>query len=464
MFTAIRLQNFKSYDDSDWIDLRPLTFMVGPNNAGKSTILHAILLFKQTLQDRSTDVPLVTAGQFVELGTFKDMLRSDASTRKRDLKISVRVDDLGGEEYFAPSSARKREGQSTPFATQLEVAFRFNSKRRKIELQSARFSRDGEISVDYSRTGGKRNISSVSERVRKHLAVHCLHFLPVLRPTGPAPRSSKLTRQVMDLYYFSRLQANQWQDIFKKVSHVDPLRLPIPWYVLQGRMPSSDIGAGGEHLLRLLASPEKFDRSKQTLATMVDHWISERFNMLKHLHLRDVDELGVMKSLVGDEVGGPKNINLAGMGEGISQLLPIVAQTISTGRNECLLVEQPEIHLHPAAQADLGDLFVDSLKGSTGKQFIIETHSEHLLLRVRRRIAEGALDPKKVAILFVEKRKGGSNVRLVELSGNGHFEDWPDGFFEEGYREALALAKASAKRNKKAPPKKARKKTKSKKK
>lgn len=464
MFTAIRLQNFKSYSDSDWIDLRPLTFIVGPNNAGKSSILHAILLFKQTLQDRSTSAPLVTTGPFVELGAFKDILRSDATKGLRDMTISVRVPDLGHEAIGILEPGRKSKEQRIPLATQLSVAFRFNSTRKEIEIRSARFSKDEETILNFSRSRGKLQLPDVPEQVRRHLEVTFRHFLPVLQPTGKRPKSIKLMRQILNLTMLSNVQAYEWQNLFEKVRHVAPLRLPIPWYGIQGRIPSSDIGEGGEHLLRLLAQPEKLNTNKKTLAELVNEWISERFNMLQRLHLRDVDDLGVVKSLVGDEVGGPKDINVAAMGEGISQLLPIIARTISTGSDECLLVEQPEIHLHPAAQADIGDLFVDSLKESTRRQFIIETHSEHLLLRVRRRIAEGKLDPKNVAILFVEKRKGGSNVRLVELSGNGHFEDWPDGFFEEGYREALALAKASAKRNKKAPPKKARKKTKSKKK
>jgi predicted ATPase len=134
------------------------------------------------------------------------------------------------------------------------------------------------------------------------------------------------------------------------------------------------------------------------------------------------------------------------MGEGISQLLPIVAGVVATPAGECLVVEQPEVHLHPAAQADLADLFVRNLRDGSARQFLIETHSEHLLLRLRRRVAEGDILPEDVMILLVERTRGSSRVRALELNETGHFESWPAGFFEEGYAEALGLAEAAAKR------------------
>jgi predicted ATPase len=134
------------------------------------------------------------------------------------------------------------------------------------------------------------------------------------------------------------------------------------------------------------------------------------------------------------------------MGEGVSQLLPIVAGVVATPAGECLVVEQPEIHLHPAAQADLADLFIKNLDASGEKQFVIESHSEHLLLRLRRRVAEGRISPSKIGVLIVDRSRGNSHVRALELTDRGHFEDWPSGFFEEGYEEALKLAHAAARK------------------
>jgi len=128
------------------------------------------------------------------------------------------------------------------------------------------------------------------------------------------------------------------------------------------------------------------------------------------------------------------------MGSGLSQLVPVIVQTIITPKTGCVLIEQPEIHLHPAAQAVLGDLFVKYAKNN--KQIIVETHSEHLLLRVRRRVAEGKISPDLVSIFFVDKSKNETRIRKLNLKKDGHFKSWPAGFFEGGYRDAVALAMA----------------------
>jgi predicted ATPase len=188
------------------------------------------------------------------------------------------------------------------------------------------------------------------------------------------------------------------------------------------------------------------------LLELVNGWMTERFEMLSKMRFEKLDPEGNVRRLVGDERQGLKGINIADMGEGVSQLLPIVASVLSARNETCLLVEQPEIHLHPAAQATLGDLFVENVGKEHRRQFIVETHSEHLLLRVRRRVAERRIDPKDVGVLLVERGRIQPSVKLLELNGEGSFLEWPKGFFEEGYRESLSLAQATAKRRRKGRP------------
>jgi predicted ATPase len=208
-------------------------------------------------------------------------------------------------------------------------------------------------------------------------------------------------------------------------------------------MAASELGPGGENLLRVLGSSEKYGVGRRTLVQLLRPWLSERFRMVKNLDLVDLAEGGTIRSLVADEMAGFKGINVAAMGEGLSQIMTTMAGVLMSSSGECLLIEQPEIHLHPAAQADLGDLFIETVETNKA-QVIVETHSEHLLLRIRRRVAEGKIRPEQLAILYVEKVKGESRVRHLELNGRGHFDEWPEGFFEEGYREALAIAEASS--------------------
>ena len=138
--------------------------------------------------------------------------------------------------------------------------------------------------------------------------------------------------------------------------------------------------------------------------------------------------------------------SLRDVGFGISQVLPVVVQS-RLSENKTLLIEQPEVHLHPAHQAELGDLFIRSAK-EQGNTLLLETHSEHLLLRIMRRMRETstgtlpegaiAVRPEDVMVLFVESDGSQSIVREMPLDERGELvKAWPGGFFEEGLREIL---------------------------
>ncbi len=146
---------------------------------------------------------------------------------------------------------------------------------------------------------------------------------------------------------------------------------------------------------------------------------------------------------------GNTTVNLVEGGEGMQYLLPVVVQQLGCqlrDRGPFLhLIEEPELHLHAAAHAALGDLFLDTAKTRRG-QVIVETHSENLLLRIRRRIAEGVVDPDLVAVYWVENQRDQSNVRRIEIMPDGEVDWWPEGVFSEGYKEVRAMRFAARNR------------------
>ena len=131
------------------------------------------------------------------------------------------------------------------------------------------------------------------------------------------------------------------------------------------------------------------------------------------------------------------------VGIGVSQVLPVLVSAYAS-HEKIIAIEQPEIHLHPALQAELGDLFITSALGGNNNTYLLETHSEHLILRILRRIRatyrgtnEGLpITSKDVAVLFVTADKKGSRVVNIPITEEGDFEtDWPEGFFEEREKE-----------------------------
>ncbi|MEO7317540.1 MAG: DUF3696 domain-containing protein, partial [Chthoniobacteraceae bacterium] len=137
------------------------------------------------------------------------------------------------------------------------------------------------------------------------------------------------------------------------------------------------------------------------------------------------------------------------VGIGVSQVLPILVSAVAS-KNMLIAMEQPELHLHPALQAELGDVFIESALGENKNTFLIETHSEHLILRLLRRIRETAagelptgkmpLRPEDIAVLYVKPGAEGSEVIALPVNAEGDFDaPWPDGFFAERAKELFSL-------------------------
>ncbi len=133
------------------------------------------------------------------------------------------------------------------------------------------------------------------------------------------------------------------------------------------------------------------------------------------------------------------------VGIGVSQVLPVLVSAYASG-DKLIAIEQPEIHLHPKLQAELGDVFLESALGEAGNRFLIETHSEHLILRILRRIRETsdgeplggktAVYPEHVAVLYIQPGPDGAEIVHLPITPDGDFEHpWPDGFFDEREEE-----------------------------
>ena len=139
------------------------------------------------------------------------------------------------------------------------------------------------------------------------------------------------------------------------------------------------------------------------------------------------------------------NVRLVQSGRGLSHVLPVVVMALTARKAGpgVDIIEHPEAELHPAAHADVAELLIDNLAGSK-RPMIIETHSEMVLLRARRWIAEGRLPAKSVLIYWVrEEPKRGSILHKITINESGEVDNWPDGVFIEDYEEIMAIRRAN---------------------
>ena len=155
--------------------------------------------------------------------------------------------------------------------------------------------------------------------------------------------------------------------------------------------------------------------------------------------LSDIDELNLI------DRRNETIVSHRDVGIGVSQVLPVLVSAYAS-RNQIIAIEQPEIHLHPALQSDLGDVFIESALGENKNTFIIETHSEHLMLRILRRVRETSesefpeglppISPNQLSVLYVQPRKDGAEIIHIPVTEDGEFgRPWPQGFFAERSRE-----------------------------
>lgn len=144
-------------------------------------------------------------------------------------------------------------------------------------------------------------------------------------------------------------------------------------------------------------------------------------------------------------------VKITDVGFGISQVLPVLVEAFYCPPGSIVWMEQPEIHLHPQVQAELADVFISAIKArENGKerkvQMIVESHSEHFLTRLQRRIAEGEISPKDVAVYFCKRSGNATELEPLRINLFGDIENWPEHFFGDEMADLTARTVAAARR------------------
>ena len=221
-----------------------------------------------------------------------------------------------------------------------------------------------------------------------------------------------------------------WMDTRRSIvgtTHVGPARqIPARQGSAHGRQ-SPTVGSDGQYLEDVLLSNNQ--QSSSALVSHVNFWLSE-LNINHEIRAKTYNSDRTAGVITVKDIATRATGTLRDVGFGVSQILPVITELMMPGTGP-VLIEQPELHLHPDAQSRLARALNEARQR---RQVIVETHSEHLLLALQNLVQTGNAKPEDVCVLKVSKNKTGSRVRRMEFGDDGNFlEPWLDGFFPDRY-------------------------------
>ncbi|MBT0992971.1 AAA family ATPase [Cellulomonas sp. DKR-3] len=433
MITEVFVQEFKGFS-RERLELRPLTILIGENNSGKSSFLAAIRLLAQTVQSPDPSVPILLNGPFGEYGSFRDVVHGNH--RGRPFRLGVTV----------PQYRRDVERAANDASVTFEAEFKYRVQRREVLVREAKYmtgskpilsvGRTKDLERNYINGVGGRTFTA-SGRTESLGMLRMANFLPTTSPIAPSTPTelSDAIRKHQDEIRRSYLAVRR---ALFAVDVLGAMRQPPQRTYLHSGSVGRRVGLAGENLGGLIALADSARRSRHNYMAGVREWLrsSGVAADVNLVWLSDRD----FEIVVTHPVSGETE-NLADVGRGTSQVLPVLLGGYRLEPGDTFLVEEPEIHLHPRAQAALGDYFLDLYQ--RGVQAVVETHSEYLILRLQQHVAAGQIDPGNVIFYYVSSTSSGKQVRRIPLDENAVFDQVvPGGFFPQRREESLKLVRA----------------------
>lgn len=451
MLTRLRFRNFKAWPDSGDIRLAPLTVLFGTNSAGKTSIPQLLLMMKQTAAapDRQQPLQLGDSRSLVELGSYRDIVhRHDVS---RHLEIELAWAPAAPVEITDPLSDNRYAGSEVRFS--VDIA---GDRRHQPAVQSLR----------YDLAGPAGTVAHVAMRRRDGHRTFELTAAPytlVPRPgrTRPLPPPLKfygfpdeVTAAYENAAFTSDLVLALEQQL-NAIHYVGPLRdYPSRLYLWSGEVPEH-VGTKGEKAVEAILAGQgrKFGMKpddKKTLAQVVAGRL-RAMGLIRDFRLSRLGRHRREYEVLVNTGAGLPDVKLTDVGFGVSQVLPVVVESFYVPPRSTVIFEQPEIHLHPRVQAELADLFIDAVRARENGvprhcQFIVESHSEHFLRRLQRRIAEEAISEEETALYFVHTRQDHARLEPLDVDRFGNIRNWPAGFFGDEMEDLVARTRAQTRR------------------
>ena len=426
MITHIRVKNFKSWQDSGEVKLAPLTGFFGTNSSGKSSLLQMLLLLKQTVEHSDNGEVLFFGSEnsLVNLGNFHEVIHGHQSGNELYLGVKCKL--------------------SHSFPTLLTIPpqvihFAFDTIIQEDEGNPILKGFQYRSLSDDTKIIWQDNILFIGNHQNRIRIQNC-YGRPLLENTN-VPKILKAFSSV-------------FEELFSHVYYLGPTRVdPRRRYNWSGDHPRHIRQWGNQTIDALLSARVRklktlHEEEEIPIEERVSYWLQEM--ELAHSFSLDWTSQGSKEYEVRiQKTPSSPPVTLVDMGYGLSQFLPILVLCYYAPEGSTMILEQPGIHLHPKVQSQLADLLIEVIS-ERKLQILVESHSEHLLNRLQRRIAEEKISIDKTALYFCRNDEGFSIIEKLEMDEFGNIANWPPNFFGDEMGDLFAMTEAQRERQKRA--------------
>jgi predicted ATPase len=436
MLTRLKIENFKAWKNTGEIRLAPLTVIFGANSAGKSSLGHLLLALKQTVlsADRKRPLHLGDENSLIELGTFAECIHNHDLEKSLSFglgwKLASRLD------VRDPLTGGKFTGDELKLDVSMLADKNEQPRISQLSYQLLN-KQDPILRVEYQRDSrDKWALNSEQYKLVRNTG----RVWPLEDPDKFYRITDQSRARFQNADFLSDF-ALQLEAALAGVYYLGPLRdHPKRIYSWSGETPES-VGQRGDlsvaAILAAISQERTLNRGPKKRYVRFDEFIAQwlkDLGVIDSFSVKPVSQGRKEYEILIKTHANSSEVKITDVGFGVSQVLPALVQAFYCPPNSTVWMEQPEIHLHPQVQAELADVFISATKAlENGKkrnvQLIIESHSEHFLNRLQRRVAEGELTPDDVAVYFCHGVGAATELEPLRLNMFGEIENWPENFF-----------------------------------
>ncbi|MBG1268348.1 DUF3696 domain-containing protein [Nostoc sp. WHI] len=491
MLENISLKNFKGFKELENLKVKPITILCGTNSCGKSSILQSVLLLKQTLESQAPNQILLLNGRFVHLGSFENIIfdknpdnrlcfELNFQLTKEDQKSASRANAMPLRYLLGDLFPKRLLPQAHDIFIYVKVVLRAPKAKSKnkshiktITVEEFQFNLEA-VSSDKQKIPGasidvklgdndlytiiwknlKKRISREESNNEGEVLSAKIKFTNLFS-IGPISieTDSERIANFSDVSFSIYRINNLLQTILSSYSYIGPLREePSRRYIYEDEI--TEIGVKGENAAYIyLIDKDKIvynhyfydqkansfkPKKELTLSAAVQEWLD--LMNIKGLKSELINEIVYLN--LNSSSASKTRVSIADVGFGVSQIFPIILEGLRMPPRNTLLLEQPEIHLHPNLQMQLADYFIALAK--SGKKVMVETHSDHIINRLVRRIVEDDTGVLKslIGIYFISATDSGSVCEEICIDENFGVTNWPVDFFDQAALEQENILKA----------------------